>query len=233
MRKHSGCVRRINLLTGLVLVILAFFVVFQAVRKYVRENAVLKQVIERLSADSRIAEVLVTDVRYDEKTGKAFTTIKFLEYDAAQKPLVPRYFTFAGNIIQFQSLVIRFDDFYVRRGDRLRGKSAYLFWKVFMLEGTNTREYVITPLEGIPAGYKLIHDAAGGYERKLWRSFWNYALQPAPAKKRTGIKNAQIEAPGTLFVPGVLYTIRIEHDGGMRIDTAPLPEILRGEYIPK
>lgn len=228
-----GYLRRINVLIGLVLVILGFLVVFQAVRKYTHENAVLRQVIERLSADSRIAEVLVTNVRYDEKAGKAFTTVKFLEYDAAQKPLAPRYFTFAGNIIQFQSLVIRFDDFYVKRGDRLRGKSAYLFWKVFMLEGTNTQEYAITPLEGIPAGYKLTKNTAEGYERRLWRAFWNYALQPAPAKKRTGIKNAQIEAPGTLFVPGILYTIKIEHDGGMRIDTAPLPEILRGERIPE
>jgi hypothetical protein len=33
-----------------------------------------------------------------------------------------------------------------------------------------------------------------------------------------GIKNAQIEAPGTKFVPGLIYTIKIEHDGGLRID---------------
>ncbi len=32
------------------------------------------------------------------------------------------------------------------------------------------------------------------------------------------IKNAQIEAPGTMFVPGNLYTIKIEHDGGLRIE---------------
>jgi hypothetical protein len=47
-----------------------------------------------------------------------------------------------------------------------------------------------------------------------------------------GIKNAQIEAPGTVFIPGMLYTIKIEHDGGMRIDAAKLPEVLRGEKIP-
>ncbi len=59
--------RRINFLIGLVLVIMGFLAVFHAVRKYVRENAVLKQVIERLSADSRIAEVLVTAVHAVER----------------------------------------------------------------------------------------------------------------------------------------------------------------------
>ena len=45
-------------------------------------------------------------------------------------------------------------------------------------------------------------------------------------------KNAQIEAPGTKFVPGTLYTIKIEHGGGMRIDAEPLAPILKGERIP-
>ena len=56
----------------------------------------------------------------------------------------PRYFTFSGNIIQFQSLVIRFDDEFVRKGDPLRGRSAYIFWKVFLLDGKNTQEFEIT-----------------------------------------------------------------------------------------
>ena len=58
----------------------------------------------------------------------------------------------------------------------------------------------------------------------------HFALDRAAAKKM-GIKNAQIEAPGTVFIPGTLYTIKIEHDGGLRIDAQPLPEILKGETI--
>src|SRR3989338_5762265 len=100
---------------------------------YLNENALLKEIIKRLQADSRVAQVLVTDVRFDEETKKTFTTIKFLEFDSTCKSLIPRYFPFSGNIIQFQSLVIRFDDIKIREADRLRGKSAYLFMKVFML----------------------------------------------------------------------------------------------------
>jgi hypothetical protein len=193
------------------------------------ENKLLKQVIERLIADSRIAEVVVTDVRSDPKTGKDYTTIKFLEYDTGLNPLPPKYFTFAGNIIQFQSMVIRFDDMYVKSGHPLKGKSAYIFLKAFVLNGKETESFDINKVYEVPSGYEIsgVHKI---FQKKLWRRFWDYALDPKEAR-RMGIKNAQIEAPGTRFVPGMLYTVKIEHDGGMRIDAQTLPLILKGEKV--
>ena len=204
---------------------------YKSFLKYSHENRILKEIISRLEADSRIAEVLVTGVNFDERLKKAYTTIKFLEYDTKNSPLKPRYFTFSGNIIQFQSLIIRFDDIHIRNRDKFRGKSAYLFWKIFMLDGRNTEEYDISEAYGIPGGYKL-EGSHNPFEKKLWEKFWEYALGPEMAKK-AGVKNAQIEAPGTMFIPGMLYTIKIEHDGGLRIDVQKLPPILRGESIPK
>ncbi|HOY08585.1 MAG TPA: hypothetical protein PLB05_00725 [Candidatus Omnitrophota bacterium] len=201
----------------------------QIYNEYIQKNKILNLMISRLEADSRIAEVLVTDVVFNPMTQKHMTTIKFLEYDALQEPMPPKYFTFSGNIIQFQSLVVRFDDVYVKQGDPLKGKSAYLFWKVFVLDGRNTEEYIVTPVHSIPEGYKVPggdHD----FEQKLWREFWSLALDSKKAISK-GIKNAQIEAPGTKFVPGVLYTLKIEHDGGIRIDTQPIPAVLRGEKL--
>lgn len=191
------------------------------------ENKILKEIIDRLSADSRIAEVIVTKTETDQQRGKTLTTIKFVEYDAKQQPLPPKYFTFSGNIIQFQSLVIRFDDYYVKTGHPLKGKSAYLFMKAFSLQDKQTEVFEITPINEIPEGYKV---SGTKFEKKLWENFWKYALDPKFAKS-VGIKNAQIEAPGTKFVPGIIYTIKIEHDGGMRIDAKPVPQILRGEKL--
>tara|TARA_B100000315_G_C14584845_1_gene592409 strand:+ start:1185 stop:1787 length:603 start_codon:yes stop_codon:yes gene_type:complete len=199
--------------------------------RYIHEKKILKEVISRLEADSRIAEVLVTNVKFDEEKNKTYTTIKFLEYDIAGKPLESKYFTFAGNIIQFQSLVVRFDDSFIKLKDQFKGRSAYLFWKVFMLDGEDTTEYEIAKVKEIPQGYKL-EERDDPLEVKFWSEFWTYALDSNINQKK-GIKNAQIEAPGTVFVPGTLYTIKIEHDGGMRIDTKELPQILRGEYIPE
>jgi hypothetical protein len=193
------------------------------------ENQHLKKVIARLNADSRIAEVIVTDVNTDRQTGLTRTTIKFLEYAPGLDPLPPKYFTFSGNIIQFQSMVIRFDDKYVMAGHSLKGKSAYIFMKAFVLNGKDTESFDINTANGIPTGYEIA-GIQKGFQQKLWRRFWQYALDPAQAQ-RMGIKNAQIEAPGTQFVPGMLYTVKIEHDGGMRIDAQTLPFILKGEKV--
>jgi hypothetical protein len=214
-----------------VILIVVIVVGVNFVRRIVYEQEILKDVIARLQADSRIAEVLVTGVNFDEKTQQTFTTIKFLEYGAQGEPLEPKYFTFSGNIIQFQSLVIRFEDNYIRNADRLKGKSVYLFLKAFMLDGKNTQQFDITAINEIPAGYKL-KGKTDPFEEKLWQSFWAYALDPKKAQQ-SGVKNAQIEAPGTMFVPGNLYTVKIEHDGGMRIDVTKLSPILKGEKIPK
>ena len=209
----------------LVLLAVAGFMIAQ----HFYAQAVLEKIIVRLRADSRAAEVLVTAVNYNEGQQKNFTTIKFVEYDTKGSPLPPKYFTFPGNLIQFQSLVVRFDDQFVMAGDRLRGQSVYLFWKVFMLDGANTKEFPITHMHEVPSGY-AIDTVTNKVEGEFWNRFWDYAFDQKAAA-RAGIKNAQIEAPGTVFIPGYLYTIKIEHNGGLRIDASPLPAILRGEQI--
>ncbi|OGX18580.1 MAG: hypothetical protein A3K83_00355 [Omnitrophica WOR_2 bacterium RBG_13_44_8b] len=203
-------------------------VIFYVVKGQI-ENHLFKKVIERLTADSRVAEVIVTDVRRESKTKKTYTTIKFLEYDTKLNPLEPKYFTFSGNVIQFQSMVMRFDDFYVKKGHPLKGKSAYLFMKAFMLTDRGAETFEITKVNEIPSGYKTA-DVKNAFEKRLWKRFWEYALNPKEAGK-VGIKNAQIEAPGTKFIPGMIYTIKIEHDGGLRIDAKPVAPILKNEKI--
>ena len=114
------------------------------VKQWIWKERVLRKIIERLHAETRRADVLVTKSEFDEITKRIKTTIKFLEYDAQGKPLEPKYFTFAGNIIQFQSLVIRFNDKLVEAGDRLRGKSAAFFILIINPPGLFTEAGGIT-----------------------------------------------------------------------------------------
>jgi len=211
-------------------VLLLFLIAAVQLRSLFQEKEALKKVISIFQADSRIAQILVTNVEFKEEDSKVYTTIKFLEYDINQKPLIPRYFTFPGNIIQFQSLVIRFEDIYIQSQDKLKGRSAYFFWKVFMLDGQNTVEYELTKENEIPQGYKIESRVSSVVQERFWKKFWKLALDSDYAKNQ-GVKNVQIEAPGTMFIPGTLYTIKIEHDGGLRIDSQKIPEILKGEYI--
>ena len=224
---------------ALILVLLLF--VFIGGFKFFSEYLTMKQIVRNLKSESRLAEALVVESSLDEYSRKYTTTIKFLEYDVHGKPLKPKYFTFKGNLIQFQTLVVRFDDRFIEQGHRLKGKSINLFLKAFVLDGKNTQEFVITPLMenppqgkdkaelryAVPEGYR-VGDPPNYFEREVWAHFWKYALDPEQRKKM-GIKNAQIEAPGQVFVPGTIYTLILEHDGGLRIDTRPIPLILQEE----
>ncbi|MEM7816658.1 MAG: hypothetical protein QXZ20_01955 [Candidatus Aenigmatarchaeota archaeon] len=206
-------------------ILFLFFLISIFYFKKIQEEKIFKKIIERLTATSRVAEVVVTKTNYDPKTKKTYTTIKFLEYDTTLVPLEPRYFTFSNNIIQFQALVIRFDDFYIKRAHPLKGKSAYIFMKVFSLTKEGLEAYDINNIKEVPSGYRIFK-TKNNFEKKLWEKFWDYALNP---KKRTkiGAKNLQIEAPGTKFLPGFRYIIKIEHIGGLRIDVEPLETTLR------
>jgi hypothetical protein len=168
--------------------------------------------------------VLVTESSLDEYTRVYKTTIKFLEYDVQGRSMTPKYFTFNGNLIQFQTLVVRFGDQYVEQGHRLKGKSIYLFLKAFVLNGANTQEFEITRPKEVPQGYRVSSNP-GEFEKRIWERFWAYALDPRE-RAHIGVKNAQVEAPGSVFVPGTIYTLMLEHDGGIRIDTRPIPEII-------
>lgn len=245
-----------------VIVLAVLFFSFIAGYKFFFEYLTFRRIIHNLKAESRIAEVLVVESSIDEFTRKYTTTIKFLEYNVNGRPIAPKFFTFHGNLIQFQTLVVRFGDRYIEEGHRMKGKSIYLFLKAFVLDGKNTEEFVITPRvelnEGtgsprrvslwekivprwlsrspqkhsepevmVPEGYR-VGNPPNYFEKEIWGRFWRYALDPEKRSK-VGIKNAQVEAPGSVFVPGTIYTLIIEHDGGIRIDTRPIPEILKGE----
>ncbi|MDD5504645.1 MAG: hypothetical protein PHV77_04960 [Candidatus Omnitrophica bacterium] len=200
-----------------VLIIIAVAAIFLAQWIYTQNEArFFKVFTQRLTADSRVAEVTVCDVKTVTGLSKPRVTIRFVEYDTNLKPLDPKYFTFSNDLIQFQSLVVRFSDSYVKKADPLRGKSIYLFMKVFTLTDTGAEVFNITGVNDIPSGYR-IEGLSRGFQEKVWKRFWEYALDPAKSQAM-GIKNAQIEAPGTRFVPGMVYTIKIEHDGGLRID---------------
>ena len=245
------------------IVLAVLFFLFIAAYKFFFEFVTFRKIIHNLKAESRIAEVLVVESSLDEFTRKYTTTIKFLEYGVHGRPLKPKYFTFKGNLIQFQTLVVRFDDRYIEEGHRMKGKSIYLFLKAFVLDGKDTQEFVITPTVqlketapsprprnlwqrimakflsnvlgenisrpevAVPEGYR-VGDPPNYFEKEVWGRFWKYALDPEK-RKEIGIKNAQVEAPGSVFVPGTIYTLIIEHDGGIRIDTRPIPEIMKTE----
>ena len=195
-----------------------------------REREVLRQMIVRLTAEERVAEVWAERRGQDER-GRPRLRLKILEYDTSGKALEPVYCEFSANdVIHFEALVIRLDDEVVMEG---KGKSIHLFRRAFALDDSgNTYQScdLNRPLE-VPGGYRISGDRfAEEVQRRYWERFWMYALDEK-SRAADRVKNAQIEAPGSRFLPEKIYRLILERDGGLRIEARDIPEILKGESI--
>lgn len=197
-----------------------------------REVEVLKKIVSRLTAEQRVAEVWVEEHQPGTADSPGKIRLKVLEYDSQGKALGPVYCTFSLNdVIHFEALVIRLNDELIMEG---QGKSIYLFRRAFALDDKGDRYEsceINRPME-IPGGYSLgsSERRVTEIERERWKMFWTYALDEE-RRKDAGVKNAQIEAPATRFVPDKIYRLILEHDGGLYIQARSVPEILKGEHI--
>jgi hypothetical protein len=221
-----GWVRRVVLLLLLGAIAAGGFWFYQGRR----EVEVLKQIVSRLTAEERVAEVAVQDITEDAEGRMQKIHLKIVEIASGSQPLEPVYCDFSVNdVIHFEALVIRLNDELIMDGE---GKSIHLFRRAFALDddGNTYESCVINRPREIPGGYKLdsTDPKALEVERRYWSKFWDYALDEKQ-RKRAGVKTAQIEAPATRFVKDKYYRIYLEHDGGLRIEAKPVPEVLKGE----
>src|SRR6478609_3231264 len=102
---------------------------FRQIAKLEQEKAQLHQIVERLSTETRVAEVLVTDQKMQGDV--LHTTLLFVEYAKDGSPLPPKRFTIEGKTAHIDALVIKFDRGYVQQDDALRGRSIALFDKLY------------------------------------------------------------------------------------------------------
>ena len=176
----------------------------------------LKVFVERLTAESRVADVKVLTQRR-AADGVPVTTFEFVERDRAGKALPPQVFTVPGEVVYFEALVIQFLDKEVMVGDPLRGKSIHLFRRVFG-EAQEPREGPLIGAaqpDGIPDVYR-ISPSPSAFEKRLWRLFWHWADHPSEAEQE-GVSVAAIKAVGIRPTAGSAYQITLRHAGGLDI----------------
>jgi hypothetical protein len=186
-------------------------------REQVRQ---LQEVVSRLNAEERVAQIIVHDQTVDAQ-GRTLTTLEFRELDRAGKlmPAIPA--TLVGTEVYFEALVIKFKNEYVEKGDTLRGKSIILFRRMF---GSRTAPDDGVPIDpnasdGIPNVYRVAKEPSE-VELELWSKFWFYANNTKEAAAK-GVRVMQLEAIGTRVEPSRVYELRVDSDGGMNIIPTP------------
>jgi Ni/Co efflux regulator RcnB len=190
-----------------------------------REKQQLEQIVERLSSERRIAQVLVTEQHRDDK-GVLHTTLLLVEETKAGRTLPPKRITVRGDHVYIDALVIKFEENYIKDGDALRGQSIALFDKVF---GSAEKPADATRIDEpgrIPEIYRGADVTVSDYEQALWREFWRLAEDQELARTQ-GVRVAQGQSVYGPLKPDLLYTMTIKPDGNIDMTAAPVPAVFR------
>lgn len=203
----------------------------QELRRLEEQKKQLEQMISRLTAERRVAEIVV--IGQTRKGGKVeTTTLMFLESSADGGRLPPRYFTIKGDRAHIDALVIKFERDFVQKDDPLRGRSIVLFYRIFGDEQTPADGFPIDepgkPPQVYRAGAPQSPEAAA-FEAGLWADFWRLA-DDHKYRESKGVRVAQGESPWTQFRPDRIYTLTLEAAGGLNLTARPMDGLFR-QYV--
>ena len=189
-----------------------------------QKNEQLKQVVQRLEAERRVADVIVTG--QTTTGGGQKTTLLFVEYARDGSTLPARRFTIDGNVAHIDAIVVKFDRDFVQDNDPLRGHSLALFNRLYGENQPPEKGFRIDAPGEIPDVYRSADSQVSDFERELWANFWKLADDEAYRKSR-GVRVAQGEGVWVPFYPDKLYTVTLDSDGGLNITSSPLKGIYR------
>jgi hypothetical protein len=194
-----------------------------------QRNELLKGVVTRLSAERRVADVVVTEQSVDPSTKRQRTTLLFVEYARDGSPLPGKRFTIDGNVAHLDAMVVKFAGRYVEENDPLKGHSVALFTRLYGESQAPEAAFTIDSPGAVPDVYRSpdreFSTRQAAFERELWGNFWRLADDPA-YRASMGVRVAQGEGVWAPFLPDRLYTVSIESDGGLNL----VSESLKGIY---
>jgi hypothetical protein len=194
------------------------------IAKLQEKNRVLTRIVERLSDEKRVAEILVTDQKTID--GTPHTTLLLVEYDKSGQSLPPKSFIIEGEQAHIDALVIKFDRHFVSEGDPLRGHSIALFTRIYGDDQSPANAFPIDEPGKVPDIYRGTDPRIGEFETQLWKDFWKLA-DDADYRAASGVRIANGQGVWGPFVPDKLYTLTLESDGGLNLTSEPLKGIYR------
>jgi hypothetical protein len=188
------------------------------------ENRQLEMVVDRLTDESRVADLLVTD--QTTINGIVHTTLLFEEYGRDGHPLAPKSFTILGSEAHLDAMVIKFDRDFVKKNDPLRGHSLALFTRIYGNQQTPDSGPLIDTPGHIPEIYQGTNPKVTQFEMELWQKFWHLADDPK-YRQEMGVRVPDGEGPWWPCSPEKLYTVTLEADGGLNVTSEPVKSIYR------
>lgn len=184
------------------------------------EVARLSKEVERLDLalrllkiDHRVAEIIVVEQR--DSDPHLQTKFQFNELTKDGATLDKKEFTVEGDTIYLDAWVIKYDDALIEGNDPLRSTSVCLFRRIFGEFQEPSQGFALDANGSRPAVYSQGNEMSP-VERDIWANFWQYANDPAKAKK-AGVRAAHGEAPSIRLEPGKRYRVELRASAGLSI----------------
>lgn len=187
-------------------------------------TAELRQIVQRLTAERRVADVMVTGQQVVD--GVLRTSLVFVEYGRDDRALPAKRFTVDGKIVHFDAMVVKFDGKFVEQNDPLRGRSVALFTRLYGETQSPAQGFPVDVPCQVPEVYRDPDPKVQQFQRELWQNFWRLA-DDAEYRNAMGVRVAQGEGPWRPIEPDQLYTITLDANGGVNIHAEPLKGIYR------
>lgn len=187
------------------------------------QKAQLQRIVQRLGAERRVADVLVTGQSQDKNV--TVTELLWVEYARDGKSaLAPRRFTIRGDEVHIDAMVIKFDNELVQQDDPLRGQSIALFTRIYGQEESPASAQRIDQPGRIPQIYQDSDPRISSFEQELWDKFWQLT-EDAALRQKMGVRVANGQGVFQHIRPDRLYTLTIETNGGVNIASRPIEPI--------
>jgi hypothetical protein len=188
--------------------------------KLAQEKLRLEAFLKILKHVDRRARVEVLRQSTDPQ-GILQTTIRFTEIDDDGKPVSAfRDFTLPGKEVYFDTLVIKFDDHFVEQSDPLKGQALMLFRRIFS-STMRAEDGFVVDVEGQAPEVYAEKQASSGFERDLWKRFWEVANDEKLAKER-GVRAIHGDAPYMRLEPDRVCEICLRSTGEVIITPGTL-----------
>jgi hypothetical protein len=178
----------------------------------------LEQEKQRLEAFLKILKHIDRRARVEvlwqakDPQGNLQTTIRFTEIDDSGKPINAfRDLTLPGQEVYFDTLVIKFDDHFIEQGDPFKGRALMLFRRIFSSTMRAEDGFVIDIEGQAPEAYTE-RQAPSGFEKDLWKRFWELANNEKMAQER-GVRAIHGDAPYMRLEPDRVYEICLRSTG--------------------
>jgi hypothetical protein len=183
----------------------------ETILKLEQEKQRLEAYLKILKHIDRRARIEVLRQAKDQQ-GNLQTTIRFTEIDDTGKPMnVSREMTLPGLEVYFDTLVIKFDDYFIEQGDPFKGRALMLFRRIFSSTMRAEDGFVID-IEGQAPEVYAEQQASSAFEKDLWKRFWELANDEKLAKERN-VRAIHGDAPYMRLEPDRVYEICLRSTG--------------------